>query len=111
MQKVYVSKYGELAVTIEPPVFEEINGARVMRKSGRIIKFSNGRYVSSDPKEIELLEKTSSFESDFFDLLKQRDEAKKAQDKVNSKAIGIIEGARKSSQQYKEEVRDGRTRK
>lgn len=106
MQKIYVSQHKDLIIQIEQPEFTNIMGKQIPVSNGKSIRFSNGQYITSDPKEIEALEKSMSFGSSFFDLLKQENEAKKAQEKVKSGLAQIVEGARASSTQIKPQGAD-----
>ena len=55
MQKIYVSSNRNLVIQIESPEFTVVGGKRIPTGPGKAISFTNGRYVTSDPKEIALL--------------------------------------------------------
>lgn len=101
MQKIYVSQYSSLSVQIVQPIFETIEGKTTIKQEGRKIRFNNGIYSTSDPAEIELIEKTSSFNSDFFDKDVQKAIAAKIESKQEEKAVGVVSGARTSESQFK----------
>lgn len=101
MQKIYVSQYREYVIQLVAPKIEMINGASIVRDHGRLIRFSGGRYITADEGDQGLLEANPAFGCDYFDLLAQENEAKKAQAKVKDSLVEIVEGARRSDQRIK----------
>lgn len=84
-----------------PATIEVINGQQIVRDEGKTIRFSGGQYISDDEKEQRLLEASPMYGCDFFDLLKQENQAKQAQEKVKGTLPEIVEGARRTDTQIK----------
>lgn len=94
MQKIYVSRYKNYVVQVKPSKMF-IHESGISKHDGGIaIRFNNGSYTAKNDAEIELLESSPSFGVDFFDLLKQENEAKNAQAKVEQNIVKVIEGVR-----------------
>lgn len=106
MKKVYISRHRDFTVTIRSPKTQMINGQNIQVDNGKTIVFSGGLYQTEDQEEMDLLEKSSSFEADFFDVNKQQVQAKAAEVKSRDGAIKIIEGAIVSNQKTVEETND-----
>ena len=101
MQKIYVSQYREYAFQLIPPTIEWNKGTSYVKNEGKTIRFSGGQYISNDEEEQKLLEASPMFGSDFFDLLKQENEAKAAQAKSKKSLAAIVEGARRTDTQIR----------
>ena len=101
MQKIYVSQYREYAFQLVPPTIEWNKGTSYVKSEGKTIRFSGGQYISNDEEEQKLLEASPMFGSDFFDLLKQENEAKAAQAKSKKSLASIVEGARRTDTQIR----------
>lgn len=101
MQKIYVSQYREYAFQLVPPTIEWHKGTSYVKSEGKTIRFSGGQYITSDEEEQKSLEASPMFGSDFFDLLRQENEAKAAQAKSAKSLAAIVEGARRTDTQIR----------
>jgi hypothetical protein len=84
-----------------PPTIEWHKGTSYVKSEGKTIRFSGGQYITSDEEEQKLLEASPMFGSDFFDLLRQENEAKAAQAKSAKSLAAIVEGARRTDTQIR----------
>ena len=101
MQKIYVSQYREYAFQLIPPTIEWNKGTSYVKSEGKTIRFSGGQYITSDEEEQKIIEASPMFGADFFDLLKQENEAKAAQAKSPRSLVSVVEGARRTDTQIR----------
>ena len=101
MQKIYVSQYREYAFQLIPPTIEWNKGTSYVKNEGKTIRFSGGQYITSDEEEQKIIEASPMFGADFFDLLKQENEAKAAQAKSPRSLVSVVEGARRTDTQIR----------
>ena len=89
----YVSKYRDFRIQLEPSMKRLNEFGQSVEHGGVMVRFIRGRFDTSDPKLIRLLDNAPAFGSDFCDLDKQKRQAAAAQAAIKASEPRVMTGS------------------